>query len=159
MQKDNNKNNQDSIDNDSNLLVNVILASKITLTDIRMLILDSNSKVKLRKSAFKFKVVINKETYRKVSTHVVYFLSKLSRLSDNLLVDRRAHDAIASNDVSIIFKYPNKSDNIRGINDYEITSIPLVTTRGFISTIFWRDYCYYVLICISPQMQNYVFFD
>lgn len=49
------------------------------------------------------------------------------------LVDRGANGGIAGNDVRIINR-TNKSVNVRGIDDHQITDIPLVTAGGVAQT-------------------------
>ena len=60
-----------------------------------MLISDYDSKVKLKRSTFKSKVVINGETNRKVSAYAKYYLTKSSRLLDHSLVDREVNGSVA----------------------------------------------------------------
>lgn len=127
-------------DKESTLLVNLTTTSKLNPGDIRKL-LSSPAKSSqfpspssAKKVACKTDITINGKVYREVGKHVIYYLSKVSRSYVDYLVDRCANGGVAGNDVRVIDKHPDRTVDVRGINNHEITSIPLVTAGGVTST-------------------------
>ena len=49
-------------------------------------------------------------------------------------MDRGANGVVAGNDVRVIAKHPNWAVDVRGIDNHEIESIPLVTTGSITLT-------------------------
>ena len=45
-------------------------------------------------------------------------------------MDSGANGGVTGNDVRVIAKHPDSTVDVRGIDDHEIASIPLVTTGG-----------------------------
>ena len=72
-------------------------------------------------------LTINGKTYRECSSHVIYYITKSSRSSLHSLVDRGANGGVAGSDVRVIETHPDRKVDIRGIDNHEITAIPLVT--------------------------------
>ena len=66
-----------------------------------------------------------------VEKHVMCCLSKVSRSSVDLLVDRRDNGEALGNDVRVVSKYPDRTVDARGIDINEITHMPLVSDGGF----------------------------
>ena len=60
----------------------------------------------------------------------MHYLSKISRSSVDSLVDRRANGGVAGNDIRVMSKHPDRSVDVRGIDNHEITSVHLVTSSG-----------------------------
>ena len=58
------------------------------------------------------------KTYREVGKHIIYCLSKVSHSSEDSLVDREANGGVAGNDVTVIAKYPDRTVDIRGIDNH-----------------------------------------
>ena len=77
---------------------------------------------------------INGQTYRSVNNHIIYNVSQHKSSARESLVDRGANGGIAGNDVRIIEKSPHHFVNIRGIDNHEITEVPIVTAGGVIHT-------------------------
>eukprot|EP00980_Cylindrotheca_fusiformis_P021811 scaffold8646_cov116-Cylindrotheca_fusiformis.AAC.1 len=86
-------------------------------------------------------VELNGDTYciQKVNTHwiVNYSVERALRSASTTgsLVDRGANGGIAGNDVRVIAYHPDhRRVDIRGIDNHEITSIPIVTAGGLCQT-------------------------
>ena len=62
------------------------------------------------------------------------------------LVDRRVNDDAVENDTRVIEQHPNRKVDIRGIDNYEIASSPLVTVGGGNICYFWGGCANNVLI-------------
>ena len=75
-------------------------------------------------------IEINGVKYRLAYTHVVYDVSKHHSSKQESLVDRGANGGIAGADVRVISKSPDRVVNIQGIDNHEITDIPIVTAGG-----------------------------
>ena len=127
---------------ESNILVNSTSDSKVNPGDIHKLMSTTN-KLKLAsmaiiplptKSAFKSEIVVDGKTYREIFNCITYNISKTSCSAHHSLVDRGANNGVTGNDVRIIEKYSNKIVNIRGINNHEVPSIPIVTAGGVTNT-------------------------
>ena len=73
-------------------------------------------------------------THMEVYKCVTYNVSKTSRSAHYSLVDIGANGGVAGNDVRIIEKHPDKTVNIRGIDNHEVPSIPIVTAGGVTNT-------------------------
>jgi hypothetical protein len=91
-------------------------------------------------------------------------LSKVSRSSVDSLVDRSANGRVAGNDVRVIAKYPDRTADVHGIDNHDITSIPLVTAGGVTLTnsgevivIMYQHACHgkNKTIRSSPQIEHY----
>ena len=127
---------------ESSILVNSVSASKVNPSNMRKLMSTTNKSklasiviiLSLRKSFFKSEIVTDGKTYREVSNCVTYNISKASRSAHHSLVDRGANSGVTDNNVRIIENYSNKTVNIRGINNYEIPSIPIVTVGSVTNT-------------------------
>jgi len=79
-------------------------------------------------------VTFGNTTYRKVSAHITYHASNHSVAASASLVDCGANGGIAGSDVCIIAKIPDCTVNICGIDNHEITEIPIVTAGGVVKT-------------------------
>ena len=66
------------------------------------------------------KLVINihVKIYREVLMHVMHCLSKVSRSSEDSLVDVRANGVVAGNNVRVIAKHPDVTVDARGIDNH-----------------------------------------
>ena len=62
-----------------------------------------------------------------------YDISNHHRVHQSALVDRGANGGVAGNDVRVIFKSPTRTVNIRGIDNHQIDSVPIVTA-GAVAT-------------------------
>jgi len=79
-------------------------------------------------------IVINGKRYHQVYTHcVLYSTSSHKSHKPGSLVDRGANGGIAGNDICIIEKSDQMVD-VHGINNHQITDIPIMTTGGVITT-------------------------
>ena len=109
------------------MLVNSTTASSMHPGDIHKLMSSSNKgKTSPTKSTNKSEIAIDGKTCREVNQVIIYSL--LQSLCSSLfsLIDRGANGRIAGNDVRVICKDPSKTVNARGIDNYEITLMPLV---------------------------------
>jgi hypothetical protein len=61
------------------------------------------------------------------SHDIQYHVSQASRQKKGSLIDRGANGGIAGTDTRIIDRHPHRTVDIRGIDNHEITSIPIVT--------------------------------
>ena len=77
-------------------------------------------------------ITIDGQRYRQCNTHE-YLVSTHRSSKSGSLVDRGANGGIAGSDVRIINR-TNKSVNVRGIDDHQITDIPIVTAGGVAQT-------------------------
>ena len=66
-------------------------------------------------------------------------MSKTSRYSEHYLVDRGANGDAAGNAVRVIAKHPEKTVDIRGVDNHEITANMLVTAGVVTSTTVDED--------------------
>ena len=80
-----------------------------------------------KQAAFSNEITINGKTYRECSQHVTHCITKSSHFSLHSLVDRGANGGVAGNDIIVIETHPDREVDIRGIDNHEITAIPLVT--------------------------------
>ena len=78
--------------------------------------------------------MIDGKLWRQVKCHVTYSISNHSTISQDSLVDRGANGGIAGDDVRVIEKVPDRFVNVRGIDNHEITEIPIVTAGGVTRT-------------------------
>ena len=69
-----------------------------------------------------------------ISMHNLCSISSHAKTTSESLVDRGANGDIAGNDVRIINKDAHRRVNVRGIDNHEITSIPLVTAGAVTSS-------------------------
>ena len=87
-----------------------------------------------KKISCKIELNINGKIYREVRNHIVYYLYKVSRSSVDSLVDRVDKGGVACDNVIVIGKNPDRTTDIRGIDNHEIASIHLITTGCVILT-------------------------
>jgi len=79
-------------------------------------------------------IVINGKKYCQVQSHRIYYLvSSHKSCRVGSLIDRGANRGIAGNDVRIIEK-SDQTVNVRGIDNHQITNIPIVTAGGVVKT-------------------------
>ena len=78
---------------------------------------------------------INGKKFLEVGKHIIYCLSKVSRSYVDSLVDRGDNGGVARNYVRVIAKYPDRKVDMCGIDNHEITDIPLITAGWVASTI------------------------
>jgi hypothetical protein len=74
-------------------------------------------------------ISVNGHTYvRQVQSHdIQYSASQASRRKKSSLIDRGANGGIAGIDTRVLERHPHRTVDIRGIDNHEITSIPIVT--------------------------------
>jgi hypothetical protein len=79
-------------------------------------------------------ILINGHTYvRQVQSHEVrYTMSHASRRNQGSLIDRGANGGIAGSDTRVIERHPHRTVDIRGIDNHEISSIPIVTAGAVV---------------------------
>ena len=122
---------------ESILLVNSTSANDINLGDIRKLMFIPD-KVKAtsnkKQESFSNEVTANGKTYRECSQYAIYYVTKSIRSRMHYLVDIISNGGVAGSDVRVIATHPDRKVDIRGINNYDITSIPLITAGGVTST-------------------------
>ena len=63
---------------------------------------------------------------------MTHYVTKSSCSSQHSLVDRGANGGVADSDVRVIETHPDHKVDIRGIDDHQISAIPLVTDGGVI---------------------------
>ena len=80
-------------------------------------------------------VTMNGKTYQEYSQHVIYCATKSRCYSLHLLVDKGANGGVAGIDMRVIKTHPTRKVYIRGIDNHQISAIPLVTTGGVTTTI------------------------
>ena len=68
--------------------------------------------------------------HQQVKKYVVHCLSKGSRSSEDSIVDRGSNGGVEGVDVRIMSKYSDRTADVRGIVNHEITSVPLATPGG-----------------------------
>ena len=90
---------------------------------------------KSKNVTFKSEFNINVKTYYEVGKQFIYYLSKVNRSSVDSLEDRGANGASAGNNVRFIATCPDRTVDTRGIDNHEITAMPLITSGGVASTI------------------------
>ena len=79
-------------------------------------------------------IVVNGKKYRQIQKHqILYSVSSHKSQKAGSLVDRGANGGIAGEDVRIIEK-SDRTVDVRGIDNHQITNIPIVTAGGVIKT-------------------------
>ena len=73
---------------------------------------------------------INGIIYPEVGKHNVYYLSKVSHSSVDSLVDRGTNGGVVGNDVKTVAIHPDRTVDVRSIENHAIASILLVITCG-----------------------------
>ena len=86
------------------------------------------------KTSFKDEILVNCVKYHQVKKHITYYLSKHYRVHEHSLAYQGANRGVARDNVRVIYKHTDKTVNVRGIDNHEITSIPLVRAGGVTST-------------------------
>ena len=122
--------------------MNSTSTNAINLVDIRKLMSTSGKSKGVavnKQTAFINEVTINGKTYRECSQHVTCYITKSSRSSLRSLVDRGVNDGVndgvSGSDARVIETRPDHKVDIRGVDNHEITAMPLVTAGGVTSTI------------------------
>ena len=118
---------------DKNILINAA-ASKASVSpaDIRR-VLSSQKNNNGMQDNNGGEIDINGSRYRKVNTHNLYTVSEHKHTHNASLVDRGANGGIAGNDVRLVPDFsmsPHKTVNIMGIDNHQLTSIPIVSVGG-----------------------------
>jgi hypothetical protein len=95
--------------------------------DIRKVLSQPNKTIKAQVQDHE--ISVNGHMYvRQASSHdVLYNVSQASRKKKNSLIDHGANGGIAGIDTRVIERHPHRTVDIRGIDNHEITSIPIVT--------------------------------
>jgi hypothetical protein len=95
-------------------------------------------------------VSFNGHSYVRVAKvhDIRYDVSQASRRKQGSLIDRGANGGIAGSDTRVIARHPHRTVDIRGIDNHEITSIPVVSAgavarsqRGAVIVVF-HQYAY-----------------
>ena len=115
-------------DNDSTLLVNSSTCKSISPADIRKLLSVSKQKKDLKSS--KTSEPKSTPAARKVNNAIMFKLSSHSVAHSQSLVDRGANGRVAGEDVRVIWHNVDRRVDVCGIDNHEITSIPLFTSGG-----------------------------
>ena len=99
----------------------------------------------------------NAITYQ-INQSLTYIVSKRSIDQNGSLIDRGANGSIAGADVRIIeTNSPVRSVNVRGIDNHELTSIPIVTCAGVVTTQKKTHHPYYEPICFIGERALHTF--
>jgi hypothetical protein len=79
-------------------------------------------------------ITVNGHKYvRQVQCHdIKYDVSKAARRARGSLIDRGANGGIAGSDTRVIARHPHRTVDIRGIDNHEITSIPIVSAGAVV---------------------------
>ena len=136
---------------DGQLLINASSSNKhISPADIRKVL--SSAKNKMQTSTISPDMQINGSTYRRINTHSTYHVSEHQQTHTSSLVDRGANGGIAGNDVRLIpslSSSPHRSVNIMGIDNHQLTDVPLVSVGGTCSShvgpviLIFHQYAHY----------------
>ena len=95
---------------------------------------------------------------------MTYYLTKSSRSSQHSLFYRGANGGVSGSDVRVVETHPDLNVYIRGIDNHQISDIPLVTAEGVTTTItgeviviMHQHACYgkNKTIYSSPQIDHY----
>ncbi|CAJ1950921.1 unnamed protein product [Cylindrotheca closterium] len=79
-------------------------------------------------------LTLNGITYRSVNNHtIIYSIQKVNTRKHLALIDRGANGGIAGDDARIIHK-SNCTVDVQGIDNHQVTDIPIVTLAGLIHT-------------------------
>ena len=70
-----------------------------------------------------------------MNSTVTYSLSKHARTHAQSIVDRGANSRVSGEDMRVIFTNPDRLISVRGIDNHEIDSIPMVIAGGISKTI------------------------
>ena len=125
-------------ENESAMLVNSTTAKAINPGDIRKLMSTPNNSTgdqSKKKVICKSEIVIDGVTCRKVNACATYQISQTNSSSLHSLVDRGTNSGAAGNNARVIEKHPDKTCNIKGTDNYEAPSTPIVAAGGVASTI------------------------
>ena len=96
-------------------------------------------------------MLINGHTYvRQGQVHdIQYNVSQASHKNSGSLIDRGANGGIAGNDTRVIERHPHRMEDIHGIDDHELTAIPIITAGAAAKTqrgkvvIIMHQYAYH----------------
>ena len=128
---------KEELDSESTPLVNYTSDNAVSPGDIRKLTsTPDKSKANSNKKQITFSsdIVLNGKNYRECSHHVTYEEKESIRYSQNSLVDRRANGKVEGRDVRVIETNPDRKVDIRGVENHQISAIPLVTAVGVTTT-------------------------
>ena len=96
-------------------------------------------------------ILFNGHKYvRQVQVHdIQYNVSQASHKNSGSLIDRGANGGIAGNDTRVIERHPHRTVDIRGIDNHELTAIPIITAGAVAKTqrgevvIIMHQYAYH----------------
>jgi hypothetical protein len=122
-------------DPDTTLLANAtsLHDTHISPADIRKVLSTtktSNPPQKLKPTHNSVTVTIDGVKYRQCNTLLTYRVSEHKHKINSYLIDRGTNGGIAGNNVRRIATYSDKTVNIMGIDNHQLSSIPLVTAGG-----------------------------
>ena len=127
-------NDNDNVASPTDILVNSASSNgDISPADIRKVLSTVNNSKPNQSTKQQEEININGVKYRKVNKHVIYTVSEHKQDNNASLVDRGANGGIAGNDVRLIpslSTHPTKTVNVMGIDNHQITSIPLASVGG-----------------------------
>jgi hypothetical protein len=120
---------------DTTLLANVtsLHDNHISPADIRKVLSTtktSNPPQKLKPTPDSATVTIDGVKYRQCNTLLTYRVSEHKHKPNSSLIDRGANGGFVGNDVRRIATCSDKTVNIMGIDNHQLSSIPLVTAGG-----------------------------
>jgi hypothetical protein len=80
-------------------------------------------------------ITINGKTYRIVNTTTTYNVSAARHRSEHaLLVDRGVNGGVAGEDVRVLIFKSMRSVDIQGLDNHQVTNIPIVTAGGVVKS-------------------------
>jgi hypothetical protein len=112
-------------------------------------------------------ITVNGRKYRSTNVHHITYdvLAAFRTEKQGALIDQGANGGIAGADTRVIARHPHRYVDIRGIDNHEITSIPIVTAGAVARTqhgdviIVMHQYAYHPLqgktIHSSGQMESF----
>ena len=77
----------------------------------------------------------NGKIYRCANNTIIYSTSNIDRVHNQSLADRGANRGVAGEDTRVISCDPHRNVDVRGIDNHEITSIPIVSAGGVTTTL------------------------
>ena len=112
-------------------------AADLPPSDIRK-VLSASKGGSHRDSSTADELTINGRTYRSVNMTCIaplrYNVSAHARTSFGSLVDRGANGGVAGEDVRVIAKHPHRKVDIQGIDNHQLSSVPIATVGGVVSS-------------------------
>ena len=135
------------------MLVNSTTVNKLNPGDIiKLLYIADTGKYapsSTEKILNKSEININGKIYREVQKHVICYLYKVSSSLVDSLAHRGSNGQVAGNYLRAVSKHVDRNEDVHGIDNHEIISVPLVTvgsitlsTSGEVSVIMHQHACH-----------------